>query len=95
MSARAAEIKGIAEHVVISAPMDLYLSLRALSVYSGLSIRSLRSVLEDPARPLPHYRFNGGKILVRQSDYDRWASQFRKIGRTDVDKIVSEVLRAF
>jgi hypothetical protein len=33
--------------------------------------------LRDRARPLPFYRI-GGKILVRRSDFDAWAAQFRR-----------------
>jgi hypothetical protein len=55
---------------------DAYLPLKKLSAYAGLSVRRLRDYLTDPARPLPFYRF-GGKILVRRSDFDAWAAQFR------------------
>ena len=55
---------------------DGYLPLKALAPYSGLSVRTLREYLADRTRPLPHYRV-GGKILVRQSDYDAWVAQFK------------------
>jgi hypothetical protein len=56
---------------------DAYLSLKALADYSGLSIRRLRDYLIDRSTPLPSYRI-GGKILVRRSDFDTWAAQFRR-----------------
>lgn len=81
-----------AEPVVISAPLDPFLSLKALSGYSGLSVRKLRELLADPGHPLPHYRV-GGKILVRCSEYDRWVARHRRIGAPDVDAIVSDALQ--
>ena len=68
-----------------------YLSLRTLSVYSGLSVRTLRSHLSDPARPLPHYRI-GGKVLVRRLDYDAWVSAFRVADPVGLGRIVDEVM---
>ncbi len=52
-----AQVRGVlAEQVVISIPLDPFLSLRALASYSGLSVRKLREYLTDPAHPLPCYR---------------------------------------
>ncbi len=69
---------------------DPYLSLQALAAYSGLSVRTLRKALTDPLHPLPHYR-PGGKILVRQSEFDRWMARFRHEGE-DLERLVSLVL---
>ncbi|MFQ5830691.1 MAG: hypothetical protein ACE5JD_16285 [Candidatus Methylomirabilia bacterium] len=80
------------EQVVISAPLDPFLSLKALSGYSGLSVRKLRELLADPGHPLPHYRV-GGKILVRCSEYDRWVARYRRMGAPDVDAIVADALQ--
>ena len=68
-----------------------YLSLRDLSVYSGLSIRKLRDCLIDPERPLPHYRI-GGKLLVRRSEYDEWSAGFRVNTSSSLGKIVDDVM---
>ena len=72
---------------------DPYLALRTLAAYGGLSVRTLRSYLTHPSTPLPHYRI-GGKILVRRSEYDRWASQFHAHVAAVVDKVVDDVLRS-
>ncbi len=95
----------LVEGVTISQDLDPWLSLEALSKYSGLSVRSLRAYLADPERPLPHYRMRephviqtgagrlrtvSGKILVRRSDFDRWMDAFKHT--PDVDRIVDEVV---
>ena len=59
-----------------------------------MSVRRLRDYLHDPARPLPHYRA-GGKILVRRSEFDAWAGQFRVTpSAVGVDALVDDVLQA-
>ena len=70
---------------------DAYLPLRALSTYSGLSVRRLRGYLTDRRWPLPFYRI-GGKILVRRSDYDGWAAQFRR-DPVAIDAIVDDIMQ--
>ncbi len=70
---------------------DAYFSLKTLASYSGLSVRRLRSCLADRVRPLPFYRI-GGKILVRRSDFDVWAAQFRR-DPVAIDALVDDVLQ--
>jgi hypothetical protein len=72
-------------------PNDGYLPLRRLAVYSGLSVRTLRNYLTHSSRPLPHYRI-GGKILVRQSDYDGWALAFRTVASDQISALVADAL---
>ena len=90
---RAARGPGLlAERVVVTMPFDPFLSLKALSVYSGLSVRKLRQHLEDSAHPMQCYRV-GGKILVRRSEFDAWIAAYRQRGRSDVNRNVRDVLR--
>ncbi len=87
------QVRGVlAERVVVSTPLDPFLSLRSLASYSGLSVRKLRDCLADPVHPLPHYRV-GGKVLVRRGEFDAWLARYRQVGRPDVEKVVSAVLR--
>jgi hypothetical protein len=71
---------------------DAYFPLVVLSRYAGLSVRTLRGYLTDRTRPLPHFRI-GGKILIRRSDFDAWANQF-KVSRSavSVDTLVDDVV---
>ncbi len=93
MRERVAQVRGVlAERVVLSTTLDPFLSLRALATYSGLSVRKLRDLLDDRTRPLPCYQV-GGKLLVRRSEFDTWMVAYRRRGRPDVDRIVSDVLK--
>jgi hypothetical protein len=71
---------------------DAYLPLKSLSAYSGLSVRTLRGYLTHLVHPLPCYRI-GGKVLVRRSDFDEWARQFRAVPMSAVDALVTDALR--
>jgi hypothetical protein len=72
---------------------DAYVPLKALCIYSGLSVRKLREYLVDPTTPLPHYRV-GGKILVRRSECDEWMRAFRVTPIAEsLDAVVNETLR--
>ena len=79
------------EEVKIGIPLDPFLSLKALAAYAGLSVRKLRDYLDDTMHPLPHYRV-GGKILVRQSEFDSWMHRYRQVGGVNVDQVVEDVL---
>jgi excisionase family DNA binding protein len=68
------------------------MSVRALAVYSGLSVRTLRARLVHPSMPLPHYRV-GGKILVRQSEFDAWITKFRISVTPRVEAVVADILK--
>ena len=72
--------------------MDAYRSLKALAAYSGLSVRTLRGYLKHSAHPLPHFHV-GGKILVKQSEFDTWMATFRVSAAARVDDIVADVLK--
>jgi hypothetical protein len=70
-----------------------YLDLADLTRYSGLSLRTLHRHLTGPT-PLPAYRI-GGKLLVRCSEFDTWAMQFRvkPVGSSGVDPLVDDIMR--
>jgi hypothetical protein len=88
------QVRGVlAERVIVSTELDPFLPLKALAAYSGLSVRTLRTLLAAPAHPLPCYRI-GGKLLVRRSEYDAWAVHYRRVGRQDVERVVEDVLRS-
>ena len=76
------QVRGVlADRVVISVPLDPFLSLRAAGEYIGLSTKTLRRAVNDtPDRALPCYRV-GAAILVRRSEVDAWMAQRRSVGR--------------
>lgn len=72
---------------------DGYLSVRSLSAYAGVSVRTIRKLLVRPHRPLPHYRI-GGRILVRRSEFDAWTAEFRIVRPAlDLNTVVDDVVR--
>ena len=71
---------------------DAYLSLKALASYSGLGVRTLRDLLTQPTRPVPHYRM-AGKILVKRSEFDAWMRDFHAVHDRGADDLVAEILR--
>ena len=86
------QVRGVlAERVIVSTPLDPFLSLKALAAYSGLGVRTLRGYLTDLTDPLPCYRV-GGKIVVRRSEFDSWIAHYREVGRSEVDRLVADAL---
>ncbi len=81
----------VLENISAQTDRDGYMDLKALSRYSGLSVRTLRQYLKDTVHPLPSFR-PGGKILIRRSDFDQWMTRFRQDG-SDLDRLVSEITK--
>ena len=71
---------------------DSYLDLKKLSLYSSLSVSTLRNMLKGPD-PLPHFRLKG-KILVKQSEFDRYMERFRARQESELSRLVDEVIKA-
>jgi hypothetical protein len=86
----------VLKEITMNSPADPYLPLKALSAYSGLSVRWLRDRLREPHHPLPCYRLpaekGGGKILVRRSEFDQWLTRYRALGDPDVTQVVEDVI---
>jgi len=53
---------------------DKYFDLPGLSKYCGLGVSTLRKYIKK--RALPCFKVDG-KVLVRQSEFERWLEQFR------------------
>jgi len=75
-----------------------FLSLRRLAAYSGLSVRTLRALIDRAVAPLPYYQI-ASKILVCRCEFDAWMLQFRRgtkiVGdRSELDRVVDEVLES-
>jgi predicted DNA-binding transcriptional regulator AlpA len=92
MATRIGQVRGVlAERVVVSVPLDPFLSLRAASQYLGLSIKTLRRAVNGPPdAALPCYRV-GAVILVRRSEADAWMAQRRTVGRPSLVAAMREL----
>jgi hypothetical protein len=71
---------------------NAYYTLRALTTYSGIGLRTLRTYLTHSMHPLPHFRV-GGKILVRRSDFDDWIRPFRRGEASRTDAMVDDLVK--
>ncbi len=72
---------------------DKYLDLKTLSVYSSLSIRTIRDYLADRENPLPSFCIKR-KILVKKSEFDTWIKRYRTDSKL-IDRIADDVLKNF
>lgn len=69
---------------------DRYMDLQGLSVYSGLGKTTLRRHIRDNG--LPFFKVDG-KLVVRQSEYDRWLQQRYRGKGVDLDAIADTVVK--
>lgn len=85
------QVRGVlAERVIVSTPLDPFLSLKALTQYCGLSRTTLLGVMAREENPLPHYRLSdSGKIVVRVSEFDAWMAQYRRT-RSRLDELIEQ-----
>jgi hypothetical protein len=70
---------------------DKYFDLRGLAEYSSLAVPTLRDYLRG-LDPIPHYKLKG-KVLVKQSEFDRWLENFR-VDASKLEKVVVDVLNS-
>ena len=93
IGSQAVRVQGIVpDKDVFSTPLDPYLTLKALSGYSGISVRQLRIFLDLPAdRALPCYRVGPRILLVRRGDFDAWIAAYECRGR----RSLTEISKAF
>jgi excisionase family DNA binding protein len=65
-------------------------SITELSLYCGISERTLWKHLKTRSNPIPHFRI-GNLIKIRKSDFDHWLETQRQ-GRSEADNIVDSLL---
>ncbi len=68
---------------------DQLFDLKGLSLYSALSVSTLRDHIR--ANGLPAYQVHG-KILVRKNEFDRWVAQFRMNKDQDLNRVVDDIM---
>jgi len=86
------QVRGVfAQRVVVSIPLDPFLSVKAASSYTSLSPRTLHAFINlAPSEALPCYRL-AGKVLIRRSELDAWLERFRSRGRPNVERAMREL----
>jgi hypothetical protein len=62
-------------------PDDRYFDLEGLARYSGLGLRTLRRLMDDPVNPLPTHHVHGagsdrGRVLISKRAFDTWVTSF-------------------
>ena len=73
---------------IVIALEDKYFDLKGLSVYSAVSVGSLRDYVKTG---LPHFKLKG-KILIRKSEFDAWLERYRVNRSHDINNIANEVM---
>jgi len=59
---------------------DRFFDLPGLSAYSGQSVSSLRYHIKEnglPAYSIPGKSNRNGKLLIKQSEYDKWLQHYK------------------
>lgn len=71
-----------------------FFSVKELSEYSGICVRTLRDMLNASTNPIPAYRF-GGSIKIKRSEFDEWAARTCRNDNDRVNRLVDEVVAEF
>ena len=72
-----------------------YFSVAELSGYCGISERTLRTLLNDPVNPIPHFRIGAaGRIIrIKRAEFDAWMDSQRAAQGNEIDEIVENLLK--
>jgi len=72
-----------------------YFSIAELSGYCGISQRTLRTLLNDPVNPIPHFRIGAaGRIIrIKRAEFDAWMDSQRAVPGNEIDEIVENLLK--
>ena len=68
---------------------DPYYDLKSLSAYSSLRVSTLRDHIRSEG--LPCFKVKG-KILVKQSEFDKWIENYRDNKNRDLKDLVDGVM---
>ena len=71
-----------------------YLKVAELAEYTGISERTLWSLLKDPVNPIPHYRIGAARVIVRvkKTDFDQWMREQVIRNNSLVDDVLGDIL---
>ena len=68
-----------------------YYDLRGLAVYSTLGVSTLREYIREGA--LPCFKVKG-KILVKQSEFDKWLEGYRVNKKQDIEALADGAIKS-
>jgi len=74
----------------VTAPIHI----KHLAKMIGVSVRTVRRWIADPAHPLPCYKPTPKTILIRPDDFEVWLEAVRKEGRPEWRKELDRMLQA-
>lgn len=71
-----------------------YFKIKELSIYSGISERTLRNLLNAHIDPIPHIRIGPtGRILrVKKTDFDNWMNAQKTSKTNSIDELLNDIL---
>jgi excisionase family DNA binding protein len=72
-----------------------YFSVAELTEYCGISERTLRTLLNDPVNPIPHFRIGAaGRIIrIKRAEFDAWVDSQRAVQGNEIDELVENLLK--
>ena len=74
-----------------------WMDLKTLERYACTSERTLREWIHLPIGSLPASQVNGGKLMVKRSEFDRWleAHRYQPVNSIDADRIAEDIIDQF
>jgi excisionase family DNA binding protein len=73
-------------------PDQAYMDLKQASVYSTLSVPTLRNHIASGN--LPSFKV-GGKRIIRISEFDQWIEHHRVKHKADINGVVDDIVTMF
>ena len=80
---------------IVGCTKSISLKVAELSDYSGISQRTLRTLLNNSVNPIPFYRVGAaGRIVrIKKSEFDLWMNSQRAEQREGIDEIIDGLLK--
>jgi hypothetical protein len=72
-----------------------YFTVAELEKYCSISQRTLRTQMNDPVNPIPHFRVGtAGRIIrIKKSEFDLWMDSQRATQGSEIDELIEGILK--